>query len=28
MVLEWRETEHEEVDDVVERDPRVEMALK
>jgi hypothetical protein len=28
MVLEWREREHEEVDIVVERDPRAQMALK
>jgi hypothetical protein len=28
MVLEWREREHEEVDVVVERDPRAQMTLK
>jgi hypothetical protein len=28
MVLEWRKREHEEVDVVVERDPRAQMALK
>ena len=28
MVLEWREREHEEVDDVVERDLEAQMALK
>jgi hypothetical protein len=28
MVLEWREREHEEVDDVVDRDPGAQMALK
>jgi hypothetical protein len=28
MVLEWREREHEEVDVVVERDSRDQMALK
>jgi hypothetical protein len=27
MVLEWREREHEEVDVVVERDPRAQMTL-
>jgi hypothetical protein len=28
MVLEWREREHEEVDDVVDRDLGAQMALK
>jgi hypothetical protein len=28
MVLEWREREHEEVDVVVDRDSRAQMALK
>jgi hypothetical protein len=28
MVLEWREREHEEVDDTVERDTGAQMALK
>ena len=28
MVLEWREREHEEVDDAVERYPEAQMALK
>jgi hypothetical protein len=28
MVLEWREREHKEVDDVLERDLRAQMALK
>jgi hypothetical protein len=28
MVLEWREREHEEVDAAMERDPRVQMALR